>query len=485
MEREIRILHTGDTHIGYRQYHSEVRRQDFINAFSSVIDDAIDMKVDAVVHAGDLFDSRNPTLEDILDTIKILSKLKQQDIPFLSIVGNHESKQHTQWLDLFESMDIASRLGTTPFMIGGVAIYGIDNVPRSKIPLYDYSDFTAENCGEWNLLVMHQLMAPFPFGEWDCEDVISSLPFDLHAILLGDYHTHEKTKVGSTWATYCGSTERNSASESDPRTYNIITINDDGLDISRRNIVTRDFLFIPVELRDKDGTYELIINTIKGYDVAGKVVFLDISGNSDVSISYNEIEDLLAKQEALVTRIRDMRHGEGVSEDMDVEVSFSDPDEAVKREIKNMTLTSGGILIDEVVRDSSVPKTKVDLETESKIGGLLSTIDFSVPVLNVALRDSSQAVGECRNAEIAVEKETNDGETIAESVEKYVPENITEQISEVKDEDMIAESTNGSVSDDEMAKDSDDETLQDPEKKPVDKGDVHAKPRQYNLGDYL
>ncbi|NPE27686.1 exonuclease SbcCD subunit D [Methanococcoides sp. SA1] len=485
MAREIRILHTGDTHIGYRQYHSEVRRQDFIDAFSSVIDDAIDMKVDAVVHAGDLFDSRNPTLEDILDTIKILSKLKQQNIPFLSIVGNHESKQNTQWLDLFESMDIASRLSSTPFLIDDVAVYGIDNVPRSKIPLYDYSDFTAENCGKWNLLVMHQLMSPFPFGEWDCEDVISSLPFDLHAMLLGDYHKHEKTKVGSTWATYCGSTERNSASESDPRTYNIITINDTGLDISRRNIVTRDFLFIPVELRDKGAAYELIITTIKGYDVAGKVVFLDISGNSDVAISYNEIEDFLAKQDALVTRIRDMRHGEGASEDMDVEVSFSDPDEAVKREIKNMTLTSGGIIIDEVVRDSSVPKTKVDLETESKIGGLLSTIDFSVPVLNVTFQDRSQVVDECGGAEFGVEKETNDGEMIAESVEKYIPENISEQVSESEDAAIIAEDANESVSENEMVNVSDNETPVDIENNSSDEGNVHAKPRQYNLGDYL
>ncbi|MDD4248839.1 MAG: metallophosphoesterase, partial [Methanosarcina sp.] len=63
MVHETRILHTADTHLGYRQYHNEVRRQDFFKAFEVVIQDAVDMQVDAVVHAGDLFDSRNPTLE--------------------------------------------------------------------------------------------------------------------------------------------------------------------------------------------------------------------------------------------------------------------------------------------------------------------------------------------------------------------------------------------------------------------------------------
>ncbi|MDD4498588.1 MAG: exonuclease SbcCD subunit D, partial [Methanosarcinaceae archaeon] len=49
MTREIRILHTADTHLGYRQYHSDVRRQDFFKAFEAVVRDAIDMQVDAVV----------------------------------------------------------------------------------------------------------------------------------------------------------------------------------------------------------------------------------------------------------------------------------------------------------------------------------------------------------------------------------------------------------------------------------------------------
>ena len=99
------------------------------------------MQVDAVVHAGDLFDSRNPTLEDLLETMNLLFRLKAANIPFFGIVGNHESKQNTQWLGLFEEMGLAVRLGKTPRLVGDTAIYGIDSVPKSKIPLYDYSGF--------------------------------------------------------------------------------------------------------------------------------------------------------------------------------------------------------------------------------------------------------------------------------------------------------------------------------------------------------
>ena len=265
MDREIRILHTADTHLGYRQYHSEVRRQDFFKAFETVIKDAVDMQVDAVVHAGDLFDSRNPTLEDLLDTMNILSRLKIAKIPFFGIVGNHESKQNTQWLDLFEEMGLAVRLGKKPQMIGDVAIYGIDSVPKSKIPLYDYSGFEVpeslpENCRK--LLVMHQIVPPFPYPDWDCVEVLENLPFKVDAILLGDYHEYEKIKVGETWVTYSGSTERNSASEKEPRSYSIITLSGDGLEISRRTIPTRNFMFLTAKLDGGENPYDQIFSTV-------------------------------------------------------------------------------------------------------------------------------------------------------------------------------------------------------------------------------
>ena len=265
MDREIRILHTADTHLGYRQYHNEVRRQDFFKAFETVIKDAVDMQVDAVVHAGDLFDSRNPTLEDLLETMNVLSRLKAANIPFFGIVGNHESKQSTQWLDLFEEMGLAARLGKKPQVVGDVAIYGIDSVPKSRIPLYDYSGFEipeslSENCRR--LLVMHQIVQPLPFADWDCAEVLGNLPFKVDAILLGDYHEYEKKKEGEAWITYSGSTERNSASEKEPRSYSIITLSGEGLEISRRTIPTRDFIFIQAKLYGEEKPFEQIFSAV-------------------------------------------------------------------------------------------------------------------------------------------------------------------------------------------------------------------------------
>ena len=427
MDREIRILHTADTHLGYRQYHSEVRRQDFFKAFETVIKDAVDMQVDAVVHAGDLFDSRNPTLEDLLETMNILSRLKIANIPFFGIVGNHESKQTTQWLDLFEEMGLAVRLGKKPQLVGDVAIYGIDSVPKSKIPLYDYSGFEIpeslpENCRK--LLVMHQIMQPSPFPDWDCAEVIENLPFKVDAILLGDYHEYEKIKVGETWVTYSGSTERNSATEKEPRSYSIITLSGEGLEISKRNIPTRPFLFIPAKLNGEENPYEQVFSAVNERleEIPESVVFLDISGDSGSVLSLSEIEEyVLSKGALVVAKVNDSRAKEGIPEEV-AKVAFTDPDRAVAEEIRRMSLNDGGLIVDEVIRNPDVPRSRVDEETENRLMGLIESIDFKDPDFTIKIPVSPTPVTPV----------SPDSSAIIEDTEEPKPADMAEKLETLK-----------------------------------------------------
>jgi DNA repair exonuclease SbcCD nuclease subunit len=467
MNREIKIIHTADTHVGYRQYHNDVRRQDFLQAFSTVIDDAIEMQVDAVVHAGDLFDSRTPSLEDILDTMKLFSRLKEADIPLLAIVGNHESKQSTQWLDLFENMGLATRLGTAPYMLEDIAFYGIDSVPRSKIPLFDFSVFERPLTSTCNVLVMHQLMSPITGGEWDCASVIGSVPFHVDVMLLGDYHKYEKITVGDTWVTYCGSTERNSLAEEENRSYNILTISEKGIDISRRTILTREFLRIPVPIRDPARIYEDVLSAVKEQDVAGKVVFVEINGDTNVSISHAEIEEILLSRNVLVPGVRDLRKVTEDGLELSVSISFYDPDEAIKNEIRNMHLSTGGLLVDEIVRDMSLPKTKVSDEAESRLGNLLESMDFSkpIPLPTVHEKMSLPSVETDNEPTLSSLPETDVISETEKSVicipEAEIPE------SEKETDTIVSEKQNEKHGDNKQ------------------KAPTHAKPKQYNLGDYF
>ena len=53
-----RFLHCADIHLGYNQYNSPERGNDFASAFFAVIDTAIAEQVDFVILAGDLFHKR-------------------------------------------------------------------------------------------------------------------------------------------------------------------------------------------------------------------------------------------------------------------------------------------------------------------------------------------------------------------------------------------------------------------------------------------
>jgi DNA repair exonuclease SbcCD nuclease subunit len=479
------------------------------------VNDAIDMGVDAVIHAGDLFDSRNPTLDDILDAMGLFSRLKTAGIPLLAIVGNHESKQNTQWLDLYSSLGLVTRLGNEAYRLGDVAIYGIDSVAKTKIPLFDYSIFDDKvTDARYNLLVMHQLVNPFSFGDWDIKEVINKIPFDIHAVLLGDNHKYEIIKVDDTWVTYAGSTERNSTSEREPRSYNIVTIKDSGIEISKRIIPTREFLFIPVDVNEGPNAIEDVFNAIMEHDIHDKVVFVELSGDVKARLDFSEIEKFLLSRGALVPGIKDQRAGVDTLNDPTLKVVFSDPDDVIKEEIRKMNLTSGGLLLDDMIRDSQIAKTRMGDEAEVKLGELLGKIDFTSPV------PVSVPVGElvCENSdeqefqsteESSVSNSNSNSNSDSESESEGVPPAISQQVDEKSGNEFSdsssdslpeknAEQTgNEPVNDNEnslppekedsgVSQDTTEST--DTEKQSSSgnkKDDDTPKPRQYNLGDYL
>jgi DNA repair exonuclease SbcCD nuclease subunit len=345
-----RVIHTGDTHLGYQQYHRPERRQDFLAAFQRVVEDAVADDVDAVVHAGDLFHDRRPTLPDIMGALSVLRTLADADIPFLAVVGNHESKRDAQWLDLFESLGLATRLGPNPISIGNTAFYGLDFVPRSKRDdlEYEFTPTDADNA----VLVSHGLFKPFPHGDWDAREILEGANIDFDALLLGDDHTPQTKQVDEpheAWLTYCGSTERASASERDDRGYNLVAF-DEGVDIRRRGLDTREFVFADIELNESDA-----------------VVIVSIEGDGD-PIAPATIEEYADEQGALIARVTDHRE---LVDETDTSVSFADPDEAVRERIRDLGLSDAARDLDETIRASKVADANVADTVEDRVSDLV------------------------------------------------------------------------------------------------------------------
>ena len=369
-----RVIHTGDTHVGYAQYHSPVRRQDFLDAFAAVIDDAIDDEVDAVVHAGDLFHDRRPELADLMGTISVLRRLDDAEIPFLAVVGNHEATRGGQWLDLFERLGLATRLGDEPTVVGDTAFYGLDHVPVSRRDDLDYA--FADHDADYAALVAHGLFEPFGYADWDTEHVLAESTVAFDAMLLGDNHTPDVAEVDGTWVTYPGSTERASASEREGRGYNLVTFaddddaGDDRVDIRRRALDTRPFVFVEVDLREGEGAPR-VRERVRQHDLDDAVVLVDVTGDGD-PVTPAEVEEFATEEGALIARVTDRRE---VEADAEVDVSFADPEDAVRERVEEMALSEAARDVDEAVRTDTLPDSNVRATVKERIESRIDDLD--------------------------------------------------------------------------------------------------------------
>jgi exonuclease SbcD len=494
-----RVIHTGDTHVGYRQYHAPERQRDFLAAFEAVVDDAIADDVDAVVHAGDLFHDRRPGLADLQGTVAALRELRDASIPFLAVVGNHESKRDGQWLDLFADLGLAERLDHTPRVVGDTAFYGLDFVPRARRDDLDY-DFEPTDATH-AALVSHGLFEPFAHADWDTDTLLeeSSIAFD--AVLLGDNHAPGTERVRDAWVTYCGSTERASASERDDRGYNIVAFDaeqkadaiesdatdpdggeseDDaavgeGVAISRRGLETREFVFVDVDLKPGEGT-DRVREAVRQYDAEDAVVVVTITGDGE-PVTPAPVEELARDDGALVVRVNDQRD---VTAESDGDVSFADPDAAVRERVRDLGLSTAARTIDETVRESAVADSNVRDAVADRVADLVD--DDELDAFEPAPDDASEAGGP---SQIEDDESTMEGESTVASEPVVEPasepastqqskqnskqesEQDSEQESE-QDSEQESEQDSEQESEQDSQQESEQDSDQESEKEPVE-----------------
>jgi len=111
----VRLLHTGDWHVG-RTIRGRSRAEEFADALREVVGIAREEAVDAVLLAGDVYDQRSPSPEADALVFEALVRLYEASIPVVAIPGNH---------------DAASRLGALAQLLRPI---GVVVVPRVVPP---------------------------------------------------------------------------------------------------------------------------------------------------------------------------------------------------------------------------------------------------------------------------------------------------------------------------------------------------------------
>ncbi|HRJ76623.1 MAG TPA: exonuclease subunit SbcD, partial [Anaerolineales bacterium] len=93
----MKILHFADAHIDMANYGKHdpasglpLRVLDFLKSLDTIVDTAIQQKVDMVIFAGDAYKDRSPSPTFQREWGKRIMKLSQAQIPTLLLVGNHD-----------------------------------------------------------------------------------------------------------------------------------------------------------------------------------------------------------------------------------------------------------------------------------------------------------------------------------------------------------------------------------------------------------
>lgn len=362
------LLHVSDTHLGNRQYGSDTRREDFADAFEQAVEIALDEGVDAVIHTGDLFDSRDPRLPDLNRCIEILEPLREADIPFLGIVGNHERKMDDQYLDLIRKTKTAERLDTSPYTVNDeVAVYGIDAVTK---PAWHSSDFTLEAPPDdtFTILCMHQLLEPLVpelFADHNVDEVLDRVNVDLDAVALGDYHETVGAVEQGAKVWYAGSTERCGIDETEPRTVSLLEIDDGELIRRERELDTRDFLQIGITFAEGDG-HAHAEDVVDRHGVDGNVVKVTVSGEASTVTSRN-LRELVLDRGAAVCRVDDQRGGPDIDISDGPSGDVESADRLIEEKLAEQNLSDIAVRIEERVRTENVVKSGFDREAREMI----------------------------------------------------------------------------------------------------------------------
>ena len=363
-----KLLHISDTHLGNRQYGSDIRREDFADALRQAIEIAIDQEVDAVIHTGDLFDTRDPRLPDLNQCIDILQQLQSEDIPFYGIVGNHERKIDAQYLDLINKTGTAERLDQTPTVINDeVVVYGIDAVTK---PAWHAEDFTLEEPPNdaYTILCMHQLLEPLVpevFSEHHIDDVLDRVNVNLDAIALGDYHESVSDREQGTKIWYPGSTERCAKDETEPRRVSLLEIENGELTRREKELDTRDFLQFEITFAEDDG-HGYVEDVIDRHDVDKKVVIVTLNGES-TTVTSRDVREVVMNRGAAVCRVDDQRGGPELDLSEGPTGEIESADRLIEEKLSEENLSDITVQIEQRVRTENVAPSGFDDTVEERV----------------------------------------------------------------------------------------------------------------------
>lgn len=307
----MKIFHLSDLHIGKQLYHYNMSTEQR-NILAQIVEQAEKEKPDAVILAGDIYDSPVPSAEAVSifdEFLTALCNIKPQ-IAILVIAGNHDSarridfassilekhKVHIAGMPPMREEEHMKKV-TLPDAWGEVDFYLLPFVKPSYVrnlfpgEALDYNSAVKKlierediDAGKRNVLVSHQFYTASGREPYTCEsemrmvggienvDTAALEPFDY--VALG--HIHRPQKIGKAQYRYSGTPLPYSVSEAgEEKSITVVTVLEKGKEPQIETIP-----LVPLRsVRKMTGTLEEILSSV---DESGRHDFVSITLTDEV-----------------------------------------------------------------------------------------------------------------------------------------------------------------------------------------------------------
>ncbi|MCI0347197.1 MAG: DNA repair exonuclease [Chloroflexi bacterium] len=222
----LRLLHTADVHLGARHAdlgtQAAAQRERQFDAFRATVDLALAEKVDAVLIAGDLFDSNTQPRRSVERVAAEFKRLVDARIRTFIVPGTHDVYDRSS---IYRAYDLPAMAGAvdrdlvtvlTPEQ-GDVHVQALDAVVHGRCfetkraPTSPLSglDAAADDRATWHIGLVHGALA-IP-DRTDADDVVFTkeeiAASGLDYLALGHWHSTQQGKAGGTTYAYSGSPE--------------------------------------------------------------------------------------------------------------------------------------------------------------------------------------------------------------------------------------------------------------------------------------
>ncbi|MBR3973489.1 MAG: DNA repair exonuclease [Oscillospiraceae bacterium] len=203
----MKLIHCSDIHLDSKMEsnltaaQARERNAEVLAAFARMVQYAAANQVDAVLIAGDLFDTNRVsalTVDFVLDTIR-----SAEHVDFLYLRGNHDESH-----DVFADRDLPANFKTfggewTSWRYGNVVITGLELDSENWNTMYDSLRLNPEDT---NIVLLHGQESSSPGQEQIALPLLKNK--NIHYLALGHIHSFrlEKLDLDGIWC-YCGCLE--------------------------------------------------------------------------------------------------------------------------------------------------------------------------------------------------------------------------------------------------------------------------------------